>query len=89
MSDVEFLNRIFNLDELPSTDSRCSNAADDIHLHRCTFSDWDDDWVFHDDRFGLMGCDDETLLMFLCETIHPELRRDAAEAERICRTYNK
>ena len=89
MSEVEFLRRLFDLDELPSYDSRCGNAASDIHLHREEFSDWEDDWILHDDRFDLMGCNDETFLAFLCETIHPELRRSVTDAEDICRTYNE
>ena len=89
LGEVEFLDRIFHLDDLPSGDSRCETAAHDIALHREHFCDWGDDWVFHDDRFNLMGCNDAQFMMFLCETIHPELRRAAREAEQICKTYNR
>lgn len=89
LGEVEFLSRIFRLGELPSGDSRCETAAGDIALHREHFCDWDDDWVFHDDRLDLMGCNDEHFMRFLCETIHPELRRDVKEAELICETYNR
>lgn len=89
LGEVEFLYRIFRLDDLPSGDRRCETAAGDIALHREHFSDWDDDWVFQDDRFNLMGCSAAEFMVFLCETIHPELRRDAKEAEQICETYNR
>ena len=49
----------------------------------------DDDWVFCDLRFNLMNGDDETLLTFLCETMHPVVRPDPTEAERMCQLYNQ
>lgn len=89
LEDDDFLARLFDLDALPSNDSRFPNAAGDIWQHRVNNpSDWDDDWVFHDGRFDLMGCEDELYLRFLCETIHPAVRIDASEAERICELYN-
>ena len=89
LGEVQFLARIFRLDDLPSRDSRFRTAAQDIALHREHFCDWDDDWVFHDGRLDLMGCDDEEFMRFLCETIHPEVRRSASEARQICETYNR
>ena len=34
-----------------------------------------------------MKGDDETFLRFLCETIHPVVRADATECERLCQLY--
>lgn len=89
MEEPEFLSRLFNLASLPSDDSRFKDAAGDIWQHRINNSDWDDDWVFYDARFNLMNGDDETFLAFLCETIHPVVRPDPTEAERICQLYNQ
>jgi hypothetical protein len=36
----------------------------------------------------LIGCDDELFLRFLCETIHPVVRADVTDAEKICQLYN-
>jgi AbiJ N-terminal domain 3/TIR domain len=36
-----------------------------------------------------MNGDDDSFLAFLCETIHPLVRPDPTEAERICQLYNK
>lgn len=89
LEEQEFLARLFDLGSLPSTDGRFKNAAGDIWQHRVNNpTDWNDDWVFYDDRFNLMGCDDELLLRFLCETIHPVVRPDVTEAEKLCQLYN-
>jgi hypothetical protein len=89
LEEPEFLARIFDLNSLPSTDSRFSNAAGDIWQHRVNNpDDWEDDWFFYDRRFNLMGCDDEIFLRFLCETVHPVVRADVTEAERLCQLYN-
>ncbi|WP_374377570.1 abortive infection family protein [Dongia sp.] len=88
MEEPEFLSRLYNLAGIPSTDSRFSDAAGDIWQHRINNYDWDDDWVFYDPRFNLMNGDDDEFLAFLCETIHPVVRSDPTEAERICQLYN-
>jgi hypothetical protein len=89
MEESEFLSRLFNLSSLPSMDNRFKDAAGDIWQHRINNFDWDDDWVFYDGRFNLMNGDDETFLAFLCETIHPVVRPDPSEAERLCQLYTQ
>lgn len=89
LEEPAFLSRLFDLSSLPSTDGRFRDAAGDIWQHRINNYDWDDDWVFYDPRFNLMNGDDETFLRFLCETIHPVVRPDVTEAERICQLYNE
>ena len=44
--------------------------------------------MFYDSRFDLMGCDDDLFLRFLCETIHPVVRSDATEVEKLRQLYN-
>jgi hypothetical protein len=88
LEEIEFLQRLYDLNALPSTDSRFDDAAGDICQHRVNNYDWDDAWVFSDDRFGLRDGDDEPLLRFLAETVHPEVRGDAEEATRIVRELN-
>jgi len=90
LEETEFLSRLYDLDRMPSTDSRFDSAVGDIWQHRVNNpNDWDDDWVFSDERFGLMRGDDEVLLRFLCETLHPVVRADITEAERLCQMYNQ
>lgn len=82
LSETDFLTRLYELEELPSTDSRYTTAFQDIVQHRMANDDWDDDWVFTDDRFGLADNDDK-LLRFLAEILHPAVRTDLAEVERL------
>lgn len=88
LEDTEFLSRLFDLNRLPSTDSRFDDANGDIWQHRVNNFDWDDNWVYSDDRFQLMNGDDEIFLRFLCETIHPVVRPDSTEVEQLCQLYN-
>lgn len=89
LEEPAFLSRLFDLSSLASNDPRFRDAAGDIWQHRINNYDWDDDWVFYDSRFNLMNGDDETFLRFLCETIHPVVRPDVTEAERLCQLYNE
>jgi hypothetical protein len=89
LEEPEFLARLFELQSLPSTDDRFKDAAGDIWQHRVNNFDWDDDWVFYDRRFNLIGADDEVFLRFLCETIHPVVRADVTESERLAQLYNQ
>lgn len=89
LEETEFLSRLYNLGSLPSFDNRFKDAAGDIWQHRFNNHDWDDNWVFSDSRFSLMNGDDDSFLAFLCETLHPVVRPDPSEAERICQLYNQ
>ncbi|MEL7198105.1 MAG: abortive infection family protein [Pseudomonadota bacterium] len=89
LPDDDFLARIFDLEELPSTDSRFSNAAGDIHQHRIFNWDWEDDWIYTDRRFDLLNCPDEQFLAFLVETVHPLVRPEKSETATIVAHYNE
>ncbi|RYG87829.1 MAG: hypothetical protein EON58_20420 [Alphaproteobacteria bacterium] len=87
--EIDFLDQIYNLDELPSTDGRLAynTARKDIFQHTVNNEDWDVDWVFTDSRFQLKNGPDEILLRFLAETLHP-LVRDYSDAEELAKQYN-
>lgn len=89
LGDVEFLERLYNLEQLPSYDHRFRNAADDIWQHRVNNpGDWSDDWVFSDARFDLMSGPSASFLRFLCEVIHPVVRPDRNEALKLAQNFN-
>jgi len=89
LEEQEFLSRLYELQNMPSTDDRFPDAAGDIWQHRINNHDWDDDWVFYDRRFSLLAGDDEVFLRFLCEIIHPVVRPDVTEAEKLCQLFNQ
>ena len=74
LTEVDFLKKIYPIDTMPSTDSRFPNAGADIWQHTVNNDDWEPDWIFDDDRFGLLKGDDETFLNFICAVFHPENR---------------
>lgn len=89
LEEPDFLARIFDVNALPSKDHRFTNAYRDIWQHRVNNpNDWEDDWVFYDSRFDLLHADDDQFLTFLCETLHPVVRSDPEEVERLRQTYN-
>lgn len=89
LEEPEFLARLYYLKSLRSTDSRFPDAAGDIWQHRINNYDWEDHWVFYDSRFELMNGDDEVLLQFLAETVHPIVRPDVTESHRLIQPYNE
>jgi AbiJ N-terminal domain 3 len=61
LEEQDFLCRLYPLERMPSKDIRYDNALADLVQHRVANYDWDDDWIFTDDRLGLGGGDDGTL----------------------------
>jgi hypothetical protein len=88
LDEIDFLSRLYDLDALPSYDSRFRTAREDIAQHRLVNDDWDNDWIFYDDRFGLKDGDDQVLLRFLAELLHPVVRSDQDEVANITRVLN-
>ena len=89
LKETDFLARLYDLNSIESHDSRFRDAEADIWQHRVANPmDWSDDWVFDDDRFRLLAGDDDLFLRFLCETIHPSVRPNVAEAENLGQLYN-
>lgn len=88
LEDTEFLQRIYDLESLPSHDSRFDNANGDIWQHRVNNYDWDDDWVYDDSRFNLLHGPTDTFLRFLCEIVHPVVRPDQDESRKLVRYFN-
>ncbi|WP_411139313.1 protein kinase domain-containing protein [Streptomyces sp. C10] len=89
LDEVTFLRRLYDLDRLKSHDPRFTTVEGDIVQHRYNNpEDWEDDWVFGDDRFGLADGADEVLLRFLAEMIHPAVRTDPVEVRRLLAVVN-
>jgi len=89
LKHAEFLSRLYDLKQMKSTDNRYSSAYGDIATHCDAFSDWDRNWVFDDTRFALATVSDDEYLKFLCEMLHPKVRRDRSEASAVAAVINK
>jgi hypothetical protein len=89
LGESDFLARIFDLQSLPSYDYRRKNMAGDIVMHREHFVDWQDDWVYDDARLNLLRCADDRLLTFLCEIVHPIVRSDEHESQKLVDIFNR
>ncbi|MFH9016573.1 hypothetical protein ACH4C6_35330 [Streptomyces sp. NPDC017943] len=90
LDEVTFLRRLYDLDGLKSHDPRFASAEGDIVQHRYNNpGDWEDDWVFGDDRFHLADGADELLLRFLAEMLHPAVRTDPGEVRRLLTLVNE
>ena len=88
LDEADFLGRIYDMDNMPSTDSRFKTASRDIWQHRVNNYDWADDWIFEDTRFSLRQSD-EKLLRFLAETLHPVVRSDNDECMKLAGELNQ
>lgn len=88
LEEPNFLDRLYDLKQLPSRDHRYTNAYDDIYQHMVMNNDWDEGWVFTDTRFNLMHTSDEEYLTFLAETLHPAVRTDKKEISQMQEIYN-
>ncbi|NLY02829.1 MAG: abortive infection family protein [Rhodopirellula sp.] len=89
LTEPEFLSRLYDLESMPSEDSRYTTASGDIHKHRVLNDDWTSDWVFTDSRFDLGRASDEALLRFLCEMIHPVVRPDSQDVQGLVQMFNE
>jgi len=74
MRQLNFLKRLYRLDAMPSNEARLLNFEEEIIQHTINNDDWDNFWIFRDDRLELCSGNDNTLLRFLCEIFHPEVR---------------
>ncbi|WP_184986535.1 hypothetical protein [Sphaerisporangium rubeum] len=82
LDEIAFLDSLYDLDALPSNDSRYATARRDIIQHRMNNLDWEDEWIFEDSRFQLLDGPDEVLLAFLARVVHPEVQPDVDRAAR-------
>ncbi len=89
LDEIEFLERLYNLHEMESSDSRYSNAHGDIIQHTINNDDYSYCWVFTDDRFQLNKGSDEIYLKFLCEVFHPYVRDEQRDWNRFFYEINK
>lgn len=74
IEEIEFLNRLYDLKNMPSLDMRFPDAESEIWQHTINNNDYKHCWVFKDERFLLTNGSDEAYLRFICEIFHPAVR---------------
>lgn len=74
LSEIDFLKKLYDLKKMPSFDSRYDDAEGDIWQHTVNNDDYEEGWIFQDERFGLLNGEDKTILDFLCCVFHPAVR---------------
>lgn len=90
LTEIEFLERLYPLANMPSNDRRFADAYGDIMQHTVNNDDWEYCWVFSDSRFCLSkGNEDEPLLKFLCEMLHPVVRDDKQPWQEYLKKFNE
>lgn len=77
LGKIEFIERLYPLNDMLSIDRRYEDAKGDIYCHTISFNDWPEFWFLDDERFELKnGFADEPILKFLCEMLHPAVRKE-------------
>ncbi|MGG0476196.1 hypothetical protein ABEY96_28880 [Priestia aryabhattai] len=80
MDIVSFLKRTWELDNMPSTDSRFINAAGDIWQHTVNNDDFDDPYLF-EEYLEVLTADDDLFINFLEQLVHPLVRETTEQEE--------
>ena len=88
LSEIEFLSRVFDLTKLPSHDGRFHHMEDDIRQHTVNNSDWENEWIWSDGRLNLLHGPDDIFLRFLCELVHPVVRTDNEQVDKLVDMLN-
>ena len=84
---MDFLKRVWPLDEMPSQDNRFRTASTDIATHM-RFGDWDDSHLLLE-RLRLARGADVEFLRFLETVVHPLVLPDESEALALITTINR
>lgn len=89
MEEPEFVQRLYDLKNMQSIDSRFSDAEGEIWQHTVNNDDYPNGWVFMDERFQLANGTDEIYLRFLCEIFHPSVRFEKGYWKEFLTEINK
>lgn len=74
---IPFLNRVWDLEKMPSTDERYTTAEQDIAQHTIRNDDWELDFLF--DTILNLFEDDIKYTLFIETILHPEIRANEDE----------
>ena len=83
---LEFLNRVWDLNDMPSQDPRFRSAAGDINTHM-SFGDWTESYLLMQ-RLSLRNAPDAQFFKFLEQCVHPLVLSDDSEASEVATLVN-
>ncbi len=89
LSEREFISMIYDVDKIPSYDSRYKSFNRDYHQHRVSNYDREDDRRLTDDRTWILHIQPETLVLLLETLVSPECRLDLVEIQTYKETINE
>lgn len=79
---VPFLEQVWPLEEMPSTDPRFQDAAGDIWQHAVIGGEWDEAELYAG-YLGLPSAPEDVFVRFLEQVTHPAVRRGDDQAETV------
>lgn len=85
---LDFLKRVWNLESMPSEDSRFSTAEADIWQHMVRNSDWDDSYLLYE-RLDLLHCSDDEFKAFVATCVHPVVMTVPGKAADLAEVLNQ
>ncbi len=86
IASIDFLESIWDLRQMPSSDIRFNNAHDDIVQHIIRNNDWDIDYLFLN-ILNLLE-ENEKFLHFIETVVHPENQTNESDTQNIVLTIN-
>jgi predicted ATPase len=84
---VDFVNKIWDLRNLPSEDDRFPNAYADAFQHLVNNDDWDIEYLFLE-RFKLIIGDEKHFIDFIETVVHPQIRNSKDEITQFVKGIN-
>lgn len=75
---LTYLNKIWDLKNMPSEDGRFKNAYDDTYQHIVNNDDWSLEYLFIE-RLNLIDGDEDKFILFLETTVNPTVRKSKDE----------
>jgi AbiJ N-terminal domain 3/TIR domain len=88
LDSISFLKKVWNLDSMPSYDSRFKTAEGDIWQHTINNYDWDDDYLLKE-RLRISEIPDQQFARFLEACIEPAVVRSPERIEKLAALFSR
>lgn len=89
LEELSFLEHVYDLESLPSTDSRFDSAAGDIWQHTINNDDWPEFWFFDYEVFAIRTGNDKDFLDFIIGIFHPAVRSESSDWIKYLKKFNE